>query len=254
MAIELSAEEWQRYGRQLGPGGLSRAQQESLRQGAALVTRAGGMGGPAALALTMAGIGRLYLAHGGEMIVPDLNRQLLGSEAVVGKPRAVHFAEYLRSMNRHVEVVAIDHEPDDAEAVDLAAKCQVLLSCPPNFTERMRLNRAAVATGTPLVDAAQWGLTGTLIVVRPGASACLECLYPQEPPFDEAFPVVGAISMAMGSLAALEAIKLLTAVGEPAVGRMFVYDGYHGRHHTVELQRRRDCRVCGSPARAETVP
>ncbi len=81
------------------------------------------MGGPASQMLAMAGVGRAIIAHGGKMISPDLNRQVLGSEAVIGKPRAADFAAYLRTMNRFVQVEAIDHEPDDLEAMELARRC-----------------------------------------------------------------------------------------------------------------------------------
>ena len=121
----------------------------------------------------------MIIAHGGDMISPDLNRQVLGSESVLGKPRAGDFGEYLRSMNQFVEVEAIGHEPNDEEAAELAARCDIILSCPPTFEERLRLNLAAVQAGIPFIDAAQWGMTGTLIVVKPGQTACLECLYPE---------------------------------------------------------------------------
>jgi molybdopterin/thiamine biosynthesis adenylyltransferase len=214
------------------------------------VTRVGGMGGPAALSLTMAGVGRIVIAHGGRLISPDLNRQVLGSEAGLGLPRAPAFADYLRSMNRFVEIEAIDHEPDDGEASELAHRCNLFVSCPPTFSERLRLNRAAVAVGIPLIDAAQWGMSGTLTVVRPGETACLECLYPNPPPFEEDFPVVGAISAAVGSLAALEAIKILSGAGRPLWGRMLTYDAYAGFVSTVQLARRADCLCCGSPRAA----
>lgn len=204
------------------------------------------MGGPAALALTMAGVGRVIIAHGGEMVSADLNRQVLGSESVVGKPRATHFADYLRTMNQFVAVESIDHEPDDYEAEDLARRCDVILSCPPTFTERLRLNRAAVRAGVPFIDAAQWGMNGTLIVARPGETACLECVYPSAPPFEEFFPVVGAISSAIGSLAALEAIKILSGCGTPFWGTMLSYEGYQARVTTVQLRRRPGCPCCGT--------
>lgn len=242
---ELNPDELERYARQLGPGVLSPEGQMRLKQSTALVTRAGGMGGPAALMLAMAGVGRVIIAHGGEMISPDLNRQVLGSEAVIGHPRAQHFADYLRTMNRFVEVEAIDHEPLAEELDELAARSDILVSCPPTFEERLRLNWAAVKAGIPLVDAAQWGMTGTLIVVAPGESACLQCVYPQAPPFEELFPVVGAISAATGSLAALEAIKILSGTGEPLSGKMLTYDGFQSRVTTVELTRRGDCPCCG---------
>ncbi len=246
---DLSPEELERYARQMGPAVLSHAGQSRLKRSAALVTRVGGMGGPAALCLAMAGVGRVVIAHGGPMIVPDLNRQLLGSEAVIGKPRAPHFAETLRAMNHHVEVHAIDHEPSPTEARELAADVDIILACPPTFAERMLLNEAAVAAGKPLIDAAQWGMMGSLIVVDPGHTACLRCIYPREPEFEEFFPVVGAISSAIGSLAALEAIKMLSGTGQSMAGRMLMFDGYDSRTRIMDLQRDAKCPVCGSLSR-----
>ncbi len=231
----LTSAELERYHRQIGPGVLTQQQQEKLKDATALITRVGGMGGPAAQMLTMAGVGRVIIAHGGEMISPDLNRQVLGSEEVLGKPRATHFADYLRSLNRFVEVEAIDHEPEEEEAHALARRCDVILSCPPTFEERLRLSRAAFTANIPLIDAAQWGMTGTLIVLKRGASPALEEIYPEPPPFEDFFPVVGAISCAIGALAALEAIKLLSGAGTPLVGKMLVYDGYHARTNIVDL-------------------
>ena len=242
---QLSPDELERYARQLGPGVLSPEGQMCLKQSTVLVTRVGGMGGPAALMLAMAGVGRVIIAHGGEMISPDLNRQVLGSEAVIGHPRAQPFADYLKTMNRFIEVEAIDHEPLAEELDELAARSDIFVSCPPTFEERLRLNWAAVKAGIPLVDAAQWGMTGTLIVVAPGESACLQCVYPQAPPFEELFPVVGAISAATGSLAALEAIKILSGTGASLSGKMLTYDGFQSRVTTVELTRRADCPCCG---------
>ena len=237
----LTAEELQRYDRQIGPGVLSSEGQLRLKNSTVLVTRAGGMGGPAALSLVTAGVGRVIIAHGGPMISPDLNRQILGSEPALGKPRAEQFANYLRTMNRFVSIEAIDHEPDDAEANELAHRCDLIVSCPPTFAERLRMNRAAIAADIPLIDAAQWGMTGTLIVIHPGQSACLECVYPEQPAFEEFFPVVGAISAAIGSLAALEAIKILSGTGKPMLGKMLMIDGYQGRTTIVDLKQSPDC-------------
>ena len=89
-------------------------------------------------------------------------------------------------------------------------------------------------------------MTGTLIVVKPGETACLECLYPEPPPFEEFFPVLGAISSAIGSLAALEAIKILSGTGDPLWGEMLTYEGYRGKFTTVQLQRRDSCACCSS--------
>ena len=248
-AIDLSSEEWERYARQLGPGVLSREGQIRLKNSTVLVSRAGGMGGPAAMALVMAGVGRVIVAHGGQLISPDLNRQILGSEQSLGQTRAAPFAERLRSMNRFVTVEVIDHEPDDDEALALAGRADLVLSCAPTFAERLRLNRAAIGRGIPLVDAAQWGMAGTLIVVDPGRTACLECVYPDPPPFEEYFPVVGAISTAIGGLAALEAIKILSGTGRPLFGQLWTIDSYQGRTWSVALARNPECPCCRGASR-----
>jgi molybdopterin/thiamine biosynthesis adenylyltransferase len=242
--LELHAQERQRYARQIGPGVLTTEGQLRLKKSTALVTRVGGMGGPAALMLTMAGVGRVIIAHGGQLISPDLNRQVLGCEAGLKQPRMPAFGQYLQSMNQFVEVETIDHEPGDDEADELASRCDVLLSCAPTFEERLRLNRAAVRNGKPLIDAAQWGMTGTLMVLRPPQTACLQCVYPEPPPFEEMFPVVGAISSAVGSFAALEAIKILSECGQPMWGKMANYDGFHGRMFDVQLRRDDKCACC----------
>jgi molybdopterin-synthase adenylyltransferase len=241
-----SREERERYARQIGPGVLTGEGQRQLRRATALVTRAGGMGGPAALMLVMAGVGRVVIAHGGKLISPDLNRQVLGCENGLDQPRAERFADRLSAMSRFAQVEAIDHEPSEAEADSLAQRCDILLSCAPTFDERLRLNAAAARHRVPLIDAAQWGMTGSLMVLRPGSTPCLRCVYPHTPPFEELFPVVGAISSAIGSLAALEAIKVLAGCGEPMWGQLLMYDGFHGRVQHVQLRRDPDCDVCGS--------
>jgi adenylyltransferase/sulfurtransferase len=150
-------------------------------------------------------------------------------------------------MNRFVTVDVVDHEPDDEEARRWIRQSHIVLSCAPTFVERLRLNAAAVARGVPLIDAAQWGMTGTLMVLQPPQTACLQCIYPELPAFEEHFPVVGAISAAMGSLAALEAIKILSGCGHPMWGKLLTYDGFHGRVREVALRRDPACRCCGPP-------
>lgn len=241
----LSAEELERYSRQIGPGVLDEQGQARLKQSTVLISRVGGMGGPAALMLAMAGVGRIIIAHGGEMISPDLNRQVLGNENVLGKKRAPFFGEYIREMNRFVEVEALDYEPDEHQANEIAKRCDLIVSCPPTFTERLRLNSAAVNAGIPFIDAAQWGMNGSLVVCRP-STPCLRCLYPEEPPFEELFPVVGAISSMIGSLAALEGIKILSGCGSPMWGKLFYHDGFAGKTNYIQLTKNPNCQVCGN--------
>lgn len=255
MLPQLSMDERQRYSRQIGPGVLSPEAQTRLKGSVALVTRIGGVGGPAAMALAMAGIGKLIVAHGGLLESPDLNRQLLGSEAGIGLPRAEQFAASLRNVSRFVDLEVIDHEPDDREAADLARRVSIILSCPADFEHRLRLSRAAHRQGVPFIDAAQWGMAGSLLVSDGISTPCLDCVYPDQPPFETHFPVIGAISALMGNLAALEAIKILSGVGRPMWGQMVLIDGFGGEMRQITLKRRVSCPVCGPypPATGEKI-
>jgi molybdopterin-synthase adenylyltransferase len=245
MLPQLSDDERQRYDRQIGSGVLSEDGQRRLKGSTALVTRVGGLGGPAALSLVAAGVGKVVIAHGGDLESPDLNRQVLGSEAGLGKLRAPQFADSLRAISRFVNVEVIDHEPDDAEADALAAHVDIILSCPADFEHRLRLSRAAHQAGIPFIDAAQWGMAGSLLVSDGRTTPCLACVYPEPPPFEPRFPVVGAIAATMGNLAALEAVKILSGTGRPIWGRMLVIDGFRGETRQITLKRRPACPVCG---------
>ncbi len=253
MLPQLSNDEQQRFDRQIGPGVLSVEGQRRLKDSTALVTRVGGVGGPAALAMAMAGVGKLIIAHGGRLESPDLNRQLLGSEAGVDQPRADQFAASIRRVSRFVDVEVIDHEPDDREAADLARRVHIILSCPADFEHRIRLSRAAHCAGKPFIDAAQWGMAGSLLVSNGVSTPCLDCVYPEQPPFETHFPVLGAISAAMGNLAALEAVKILSGIGRPIWGQMLLIDGFEGETHKITLKRRPSCPICGTypPATGE---
>ncbi|HUY91865.1 MAG TPA: ThiF family adenylyltransferase [Pirellulales bacterium] len=164
MLPPLTPDERLRYDRQIGPGVLTDAGQRRLKAATALVARAGGVGGPAALSLVLAGVGRVIIAHPGELESPDLNRQILGSERGLGFPRASQFAAHLRTMSSFVTIEEIDHELNDDEADELAGRADVVLSCAADFGRRLILNRAAHSARIPFIDAAQWGMTGSLVV------------------------------------------------------------------------------------------
>ena len=248
----LNAAERSRYSRQISIPGLGEVGQARLRSASALVTRAGGLGGSAAIGLAMAGIGRLIVAHGSVLIDPDLNRQLLFSETDMGQARFSAAKRHLEALSKFTQVEALDHEPDAAEALALAHRVDIVLSCPPGWTERFRLNRACVEARKPLVEAAMRGCEGTLTVVIPGKTPCLACIVPEDPspPFEEFFPVLGAVSHALGAMAATEAIKVLTGLGRPLAGRMLHADLGTMELRTLRVRRRADCLVCGKLDRA----
>jgi molybdopterin/thiamine biosynthesis adenylyltransferase len=243
----LTSEERAQYGWQIDVEGFGEAGQEKLKASSVLVSRVGGVGGAAALYLAAAGIGRLVLAHKGSVKTSDLNRQVLMTADSVGTSRVASARKRLRELNPRVEVEIFDQNIDAAGAAKLVGKADLVVGAAPLFEERLLANREAVRQGKPLVDAAMFELEAQLTTVVPGKSPCLACLYPVEPPgWKRRFPVFGAVAGLIGSFAALEAIKVLTGMSDPLLGRMLICDFRNMTFRTARLRRNASCAVCGS--------
>jgi molybdopterin/thiamine biosynthesis adenylyltransferase len=237
---ERSVYEWQ-----LWVAGFGEAGQERLKGASVLVSRCGGVGGVVAYQLAAAGVGRLVLAHAGEVRANDLNRQLLMSHDGIGRPRVEQAARRLRELNPFVEVETVAENVTEENAERLVGRADLVMSCAPLFRERLLLNRAAVAQGKPLVDCAMYELEMQLTTVVPGRTPCLACLYPEEPPaWRREFPVFGAVAGAVACLGAMEAIKVLAGLGEPLLGKMLVADLRDMTFRKVAVTRRSGCLVC----------
>lgn len=243
---ELSPAERERYQWQLWVPDFGEPGQRRLKGATVLVSRIGGVGGSAALQLAAAGVGRLILAHGGELRLNDLNRQLLMSSAGIGRPRVELAEARLRDLNPHVELVTVNSNISEANAAELVSRCDLIVSAAPLFSERLLLNREAVRQRKPLVDCAMYELDGRLTTIIPGRTPCLACLYPEVPVnWKREFPVFSAVSSTVGSLAGLEAIKVLAEIGEPLLGRLLLLDLRSMNFQAVPIARRAGCPVCG---------
>ena len=241
----LTAEEKAVYEWQLSAPGFGEAGQEKLKAASVLVTRIGGVGGAAAYALAAAGIGRLVLAHAGNVRASDLNRQLLMTAAGIGTPRVASAAKRLRELNPRLEVEAVAENVSEANAERLVRGVDLVVDAAPLFVERFLLNREAVRQGKPMVDAAMYDLEAQLTTVLPGKGPCLACLYPADPPgWKRQFPVFGAVAATAGNLAAVEAIKVLAGLGDPLAGRLLIADLRAMNFHTLKIQRNPRCPVC----------
>jgi molybdopterin/thiamine biosynthesis adenylyltransferase len=237
---ERAVYEWQ-----LSVPGFGEPGQERLKGASVLVSRCGGVGGAAAYQLAAAGIGRLVLAHAGPLRPDDLNRQLLMSHAGIGRLRVEQAAARLRELNPFIQVETVAENVSEENAERLVGRADLVMSCAPLFRERLLLNRAAVAQSKPMVDCAMYELEAQLTTVLPGQAPCLACLYPEEPPaWRRRFPVFGAVAGAVGSLGAMEAIKVLAGLGEPLLGRLLVCDLRDMTFQKVTIHRRPGCTVC----------
>jgi molybdopterin/thiamine biosynthesis adenylyltransferase len=248
----LTEEERSRYAWQLTVPDFGETGQQRLKSATVLISRIGGVGGTVALQLAAAGIGRLILAHAGNVRRDDLNRQLLMTTDWIGKPRVESAARRLRELNPNVAVDMVAENIGETNADQLVSRCDVVVSAAPLFVERFAMNRAAVEQRKPLVDCAMYELEGRLTTVIPGQTPCLACLYPEHPAnWKREFPVFSAVASTVASLAAMEAIKLIARLGQPHASRLLHFDLRDMSFRNVPIARRPDCAVCASVSPAE---
>lgn len=237
---ERATYEWQTW-----VPGFGEAGQERLKGASVLVSRVGGLGSVVAYELAAAGVGRLVLAHAGNIKPSDLNRQLLMTHAALGTSRVESARRRLLELNPRlaIEAVAENVSPENAER--LVAQADVVVDCAPLFEERLAMNAACVQLGKPLVECAMFELEATLTTIVPGLTPCLACLVPEPPPaWKREFPVFGAVSGTVGCLGAMEAVKLVAGLGTPLLGKMLRVDLGDMTTQRFEIARRPDCRVC----------
>ncbi len=241
----LTEEERERSRWQLSVEGFGEEGQRRLRGASVLISRCGGVGSLVAYELAAAGIGRLVLAHGGNLRLNDLNRQLLMSHDGIGRSRVQQAAERLRAFNPTLTLETIDSNITEENVADLVGRVDLVVDCAPLFKERLLMNREAVQQRKPLVDCAMFELEAQLTTILPGRTPCLACLYPLPPVvWQREFPVFGAVAGMIGCMAAMEAIKLLSGLGNPLLGSLLLCDLRIMTFQRVTVHRRRDCPVC----------
>ena len=221
--------------------------QRRLRAASVMVSRVGGLGGLVAYELAAAGIGRLILAHAGNLRLSDLNRQLLMTQSALDTPRIDCAAQRLLELNPRLEITSLPENVNDANVAELVAQADVVIDCAPLFEERFFMNREAVRQGKPLVECAMFELEAHITSFKPGVTGCLQCLYPEKPDYwQRRFPVFGAVAGMVGCLGAMEAIKIIADLGEPLYGRLLTCDLKSMKFNQVRLRPRPGCPVCGN--------
>lgn len=238
---ERAVYEWQIWVPEFGEAG-----QQKLKGASVLVSRCGGLGSVVAYELAAAGVGKLVIAHAGNVKPSDLNRQLLMTHDWLGKPRVESARRRLQDLNPRLEVVPYNENINERNAARIIEQVDLIVDCAPLFGERYAMNRQAVAQNKPLVECAMYDLDAQLTTIIPGRTPCLSCLFPEDPPaWKREFPVFGAVSGTIGCLGAMEAIKLLAGFGEPLAGRLLSCDLREMTFRVRSLQRNPDCPVCG---------
>lgn len=246
----LSDEELLRYSRQVLLAQIDIAGQLALKRSRVLIVGLGGLGSPVALYLAAAGVGHLHLADFDTVDLTNLQRQVLHDSDSVGNSKVDSALRRLAALNPQIELHAHRCALDADSMAAAVAAVDLVLDCSDNFATRHAVNAACVAAHTPLVSGAAIRLEGQLSVfdTRQAHSPCYHCLYgagsEDQLTCSEA-GVVGPLVGLIGSLQALEALKLLAGFGEPMIGRLLLVDALTTRFRELRVKRDPACAVCG---------
>ncbi len=233
----LSPEEIKRYSRHIVLRGVGGDGQQKLKAARVLVVGAGGLGSPAIAYLAAAGVGTLGVVDHDTVSLSNLQRQVIHQSAGVGVPKVESAGQFVAGLNTHVEFVPHVERITPENAARLVAGYHLVLDGTDNFSTRAVTAAAAEAAGVTLVSGAVSMFDGQVTVFAPGGPRFTD-LYPDTPdeadlPACEVVGVLGAVTGVIGTLMAMEAIKLITGVGEPLVGRLLLYDGRSARFDEV---------------------
>jgi adenylyltransferase/sulfurtransferase len=253
-AAELTIDEVRRYSRHLIIPDVGMTGQKRLKNARVLVIGAGGLGSPALLYLAAAGVGTLGIVEFDEVDESNLQRQIIHGQSDIGRSKAESARDAIRETNPLVDVVVHDERLDNDNVLDIFAAYDLIVDGTDNFATRYLVNDAAVLLGKPYVWGSIYRFDGQASVFWPsapgGQAPCYRCLYPEPPP-PGMVPscaeggVLGVLCASIGSIQVTEAIKLLTGIGEPLLGRLMIYDALEMEYRKLAVRKDPNCAICG---------
>ena len=250
----LSDDELLRYSRQILMPKFDIAGQEKLKAARVLVIGAGGLGCPVALYLGAAGVGELTLVDDDDIELANLQRQIGFEQGQLAQSKAEALADRVRRINPMISVNAMNQRLEGEALTRQVTGVSLVVDCSDNFNTRFALNRACLAARVPLISGAAIRGEGQLSVFdsRLESSPCYHCLYPEQGNEDLTCSEAGVIAPLVGmigSAQAMEAIKVLSGVGRPLVGRLLILDAWEMQWREMKLARDPECPACASGAR-----
>lgn len=255
-AAELTTDEVRRYSRHLIIPDVGMAGQKRLKNAKVLVIGAGGLGSPALLYLAAAGVGTLGIAEFDEVDESNLQRQIIHGMSDIGRPKAISAKESIAEVNPYVEVVVHNERLDNDNVMGIFEGYDLIVDGTDNFATRYMVNDAAYFLGIPYVWGSIYRFDGQASVFAPTMAddaPCYRCLYPEPPP-PGMVPscaeggVLGVLCASIGSIQVNEAIKLLTGIGDPAIGKLVIYDALELEWRKLKVRKDPSCALCGENA------
>ena len=249
-AADLSVEEVRRYSRHLIIPDVGMAGQKRLKNAKVLCVGAGGLGSPALMYLAAAGVGTLGIVEFDVVDESNLQRQIIHGASDVGRSKAESARDSVREINPLVEVILHEERLDSTNVMGIFSGYDLIVDGTDNFATRYLVNDACVLLGKPYVWGSIFRFDGQASVFWAEYGPCYRCLYPEPPP-PGMVPscaeggVLGVLCASIGSIQVTEAIKVLTGIGDPLVGRLMVYDALEMTYRQVRIRKDPNCAVCG---------
>lgn len=250
----LNADDRQRYQRHFRLEEIGFIGQEKLKHSKVAIVGAGGLGSPIALYLAAAGIGTIHIVDDDLIEKSNLQRQILHKDRDNGNSKALSAQTALRELNPNINVIAHEQRLNDDNAMDLFSGCDIILDGSDNYSTRYTINDTCFKLGIPHVHGSILKFQGQISVFWPQAGShapCYRCLFPEPPPPSmspscSSAGVVGALPGIIGSMQALEAIKVLLGIGQALIGRLLRFDGLSHQYQELKLQKDPECSLCSS--------
>ncbi|MEV0591511.1 adenylyltransferase/sulfurtransferase MoeZ [Nonomuraea cavernae] len=249
-AAELTVDEVRRYSRHLIIPDVGMAGQKRLKNAKVLCVGAGGLGSPGLLYLAAAGVGTLGVIDFDVVDESNLQRQVIHGQSDVGRPKAESAAASVREINPLIDVVVHNTALTTENVMEIFSGYDLIVDGTDNFATRYMVNDAAVLLGKPYVWGSIYRFDGQASVFWAEHGPCYRCLYPEPPP-PGMVPscaeggVLGVLCASIGSIQVNEAIKLLTGIGEPLVGRLMIYDALEMKYRDLKVRKDPECVLCG---------
>ena len=249
-AAELTVDEVKRYSRHLIIPDVGMTGQKRLKHAKVLCVGAGGLGSPALLYLAAAGVGTLGVIDFDVVDESNLQRQIIHGQSDIGRPKALSARDSIKEINPYVNVIVHEEALSNDNVMEIFSGYDLIVDGTDNFATRYMVNDACVLLGKPYVWGSIYRFDGQASVFWAEYGPCYRCLYPEPPP-PGMVPscaeggVLGVLCASIGSIQVNEAIKLLTGIGEPLVGRLMIYDALEMNYRKLNIKKDPDCPICG---------
>ena len=249
-AAELSVDEVRRYSRHLIIPDVGMTGQKRLKNAKVLCVGAGGLGSPALLYLAAAGVGTLGVIDFDVVDESNLQRQIIHGQSDIGRPKALSARDSIKEVNPYITVVVHEEALTNDNVMQIFSGYDLIVDGTDNFATRYMVNDACVLLNKPYVWGSIYRFDGQASVFWSEYGPCYRCLYPEPPP-PGMVPscaeggVLGVLCASIGSIQVTEAIKVLTGIGEPLVGRLMIYDALEMNYRTLNIRKDPDCPICG---------